>query len=102
MPISFTISKEDRELVEQITARAVREGLRTADQTMDLNMDLIACHANGCRGPDGAPDGPGCKIPSDALASRPDAPPGLQLPGAVWLVHAPVLYRHTPEWLPCP
>lgn len=43
--ISFSVSKQDRALIEQIVDRAVQSlGL----DRLEISMDLTAVHANGC------------------------------------------------------
>lgn len=49
--VSFEVSKSDRKLIDKIVARAMRiaedfPGLDVDEQSM--NMDITACHANGC------------------------------------------------------
>lgn len=44
---SFEIPDADHKLVTKIVERAVRAKLIEKQDTMDVQMDLIACHANG-------------------------------------------------------
>ena len=47
--VKFDISKEDARIVAKIIDRADRLGLiRPSDDTLSINMDLVATHANGC------------------------------------------------------
>ena len=46
--VSFTITFEDAALVRKIVDRAKRENLLGGRTRKDLNMDLVATHANGC------------------------------------------------------
>jgi hypothetical protein len=49
--VSFTASKADYRLISKIAARAVRlaEAADIAVDFQEMQMDLLACHANGCR-----------------------------------------------------
>lgn len=46
--VSFSITFEDSALVHKIVRRAKRESLLGGRTLKDLNMDLVATHANGC------------------------------------------------------
>lgn len=46
--ISFKATREDYLLIGAIVARAVAVGVIQKKDSMDVNMDLRACHANGC------------------------------------------------------
>lgn len=46
--ISFKATKDDYLLIGAIVARAIADGVIKKSQAMDINMDLSACHANGC------------------------------------------------------
>lgn len=51
MPISFSLTKEESEIVDRIAVRAKRlYGTRDGEtyKFMDARMDIAACHANGC------------------------------------------------------
>jgi hypothetical protein len=45
--IEWTVSKEDMNLILDITKRAENMGLRGATKRVTMLMDLTACHANG-------------------------------------------------------
>lgn len=46
--VSFKASRRDTQLVMQIVTRAFADGLPLGGDKMDLEMDLLAIHANGC------------------------------------------------------
>lgn len=46
MTINFTISRTDGDLIAQIVERAYERDPSIIQ--LDLNMDITACHANGC------------------------------------------------------
>lgn len=48
--ISFDVSGDDQDLIEQIAARAVSLAIKGGFiyQQIDAVMDITACHANGC------------------------------------------------------
>jgi hypothetical protein len=50
MTISFDVSGEDAALIDEIANRAVRMAERNGITypRIDVEMDLTACHANGC------------------------------------------------------
>jgi len=45
---SFKVSKKELSLVKKIVDRAIAEGLEDETGKESLQMDLVACHANGC------------------------------------------------------
>lgn len=49
--VSFKTSKADRKLLDEIAARAVKLAFKhgVALDLLDVQMDLAATHANGCR-----------------------------------------------------
>lgn len=46
--VSFRMSRTDSRLIKRIIDRAVREHGIDADDPQALNMDVSACHVNGC------------------------------------------------------
>lgn len=45
---SFKATKDDYLLIDAIVARAVADGVIQKRHSMNVNMDLNACHSNGC------------------------------------------------------
>lgn len=45
---SFSVSEQDGSLISRIIDRAEKAGITEPDFRQDHEMDLTACHANGC------------------------------------------------------
>lgn len=46
MPVSFSVTKRESLLIQQLASRAVKFGV--PGEMVDIEMDLTAVHANGC------------------------------------------------------
>lgn len=48
-PVSFKVTKQEAEIIRYIVDRALRLGKFGTGAVEFLDMDITACHANGCK-----------------------------------------------------